>query len=82
MLTGAPIMAIVATTVFARAKTFYGRTLGFADANLPMPGPQVVYRCGGNTLLVSRPRRQHPAHPFARRDRSHRVRVALLRGDA
>ena len=33
MLTGARIMAIVPTTDIARAKTFYGRTLGFADAN-------------------------------------------------
>ncbi|MGZ4307324.1 MAG: VOC family protein [Solirubrobacteraceae bacterium] len=51
VLNGARIMAIVPTTDIARAKTFYGRTLGFADANLPTPGPQVVYRCGGNTLL-------------------------------
>ena len=51
MLTSAPIMAIVPTTDLARAKAFYGQLLGLADANVPTPGPQVVYRCGGNTLL-------------------------------
>lgn len=51
MLTGARIMAIVPTTDLARAKTFYGETLGLVDANAPTPGPQVIYRCGGNMLL-------------------------------
>jgi catechol 2,3-dioxygenase-like lactoylglutathione lyase family enzyme len=51
MLTGAPIMAIVPTTDLARAKAFYGEILGLLDANVPTPGPQVVYRCGGSTLL-------------------------------
>ena len=50
-LTGARIMAIVPTTDLARAKAFYGETLGLVDAHLPTPGPQVIYRCGGNTLL-------------------------------
>ena len=51
MLTGAPIMAIVPTTDLARAKAFYGEILGLLGANVPTPGPQVVYRCGGSTLL-------------------------------
>ena len=51
MLADAQIMAIVPTTDLARAKAFYGQVLGLADANVPTPGPQVVYRCGGNTLL-------------------------------
>lgn len=44
-------MAIVPTTDLARARAFYGETLGLTDANVPTPGPQVVYRCGGGTLL-------------------------------
>jgi catechol 2,3-dioxygenase-like lactoylglutathione lyase family enzyme len=51
MLDGAPIMAIVPTTDLTRAKAFYGETLGLVEAHVPTPGPQVVYRCGGNTLL-------------------------------
>jgi catechol 2,3-dioxygenase-like lactoylglutathione lyase family enzyme len=51
MLTGAPIMAIVPTTDLARAKAFYGEILGLVDAKVSTPGPQVIYRCGGNTLL-------------------------------
>ena len=51
MLTGARIIAIAPTTDLARAKAFYGEILGLLDANVPTPGPQVVYRCGGNTLL-------------------------------
>jgi catechol 2,3-dioxygenase-like lactoylglutathione lyase family enzyme len=51
MLTGARIMAIVPTTDIARAKAFYGETLGLTDSNLPTPGPQVVYLCGGGTLF-------------------------------
>ena len=38
MLTNAPILAIVPTTDIARAKAFYGETLGLADANVPTPG--------------------------------------------
>jgi catechol 2,3-dioxygenase-like lactoylglutathione lyase family enzyme len=51
MLTDARIMAIVPTTDLARAKAFYGQMLGLTDANLPTPGPQVIYRCGGGTVL-------------------------------
>jgi catechol 2,3-dioxygenase-like lactoylglutathione lyase family enzyme len=51
ILTGASIMAIVPTTDIARAKAFYGQTLGLVDANVDTPGPQVIYQCGGGTLL-------------------------------
>jgi catechol 2,3-dioxygenase-like lactoylglutathione lyase family enzyme len=44
-------MAIVPTTDIARAKAFYGETLGLTDANASTPGPQVIYRCGRGTLL-------------------------------
>jgi catechol 2,3-dioxygenase-like lactoylglutathione lyase family enzyme len=48
MLTGAPIMAIVPTTDLARAKAFYGETLGLVDADVPTPGRQVIYQCGNS----------------------------------
>ena len=51
MLTNAPILAIVPTTDIARAKAFYGETLGLTNANVSTPGPQVFDRCGGGTLL-------------------------------
>src|ERR1700722_20004351 len=51
MLPGAPVMAIVPTPDLARAKGFYGEKLGLVEADVPTPGPQVIYRCGGNTLL-------------------------------
>jgi catechol 2,3-dioxygenase-like lactoylglutathione lyase family enzyme len=51
MLSDARIMAIVPTTDLSRAKAFYGETLGLADANVPTPGAQVIYQCGGGTLL-------------------------------
>ena len=37
MLTDARIMAIVPTTDIARAKAFYGGTLGLTDANASTP---------------------------------------------
>jgi catechol 2,3-dioxygenase-like lactoylglutathione lyase family enzyme len=51
MLTEARITAIVPTTDLARAREFYGDTLGLRDVDAPAPGPQVIYRCGGGTLL-------------------------------
>jgi catechol 2,3-dioxygenase-like lactoylglutathione lyase family enzyme len=51
ILTDAAVMAIVPTTDLARAQRFYGETLGLVDANVSTPGAQVVYRCGGGTLL-------------------------------
>jgi hypothetical protein len=51
MLTDARITAIVPTTDLARAVTFYGETLGLTDSGASAPGPRVIYRCGGGTLL-------------------------------
>ena len=51
MLTDARVMAIVPTTDLARAKAFYGQTLGLTDLQISTPGPQVFYRGGGGTLL-------------------------------
>jgi catechol 2,3-dioxygenase-like lactoylglutathione lyase family enzyme len=51
MLTGAQVMAIVPTTDLDRARAFYGEKLGLVEANVPTPGRQVIYRCGGSTLL-------------------------------
>jgi catechol 2,3-dioxygenase-like lactoylglutathione lyase family enzyme len=67
MLTGAQVMAIVPTTDLARAKAFYGETLGLVEANVPTPGPQVIYRCGGNTLLeiYERPTASAAQHTLA-----------------
>jgi catechol 2,3-dioxygenase-like lactoylglutathione lyase family enzyme len=67
MLTDARIMAIVPTTDLARAKAFYGQTLGLIDANVPTPGPQVIYRCGGGTLLevYERPTAGEAQHTLA-----------------
>jgi catechol 2,3-dioxygenase-like lactoylglutathione lyase family enzyme len=50
-LTCAQVMAIVPTTDLERAKAFYGEQLGLVEANVPTPGPQVIYRCGASTLL-------------------------------
>jgi len=67
MLTDARIMAIVPTTDIARAKAFYGETLGLTDANASTPGPQVIYRCGGGTLLevYERPTAGEAQHTLA-----------------
>jgi catechol 2,3-dioxygenase-like lactoylglutathione lyase family enzyme len=51
MLTDARITAIVPTTDLARARQFYGETLGLNDLDAATPGPQVIYRCGGGTIL-------------------------------
>ena len=66
MLTGAQVMAIVPTTDLTRAKVFYGETLGLVDANVPTPGPQVIYLCG-NTLLevYERPTAGEARHTLA-----------------
>jgi len=67
MLTGAQIMAIAPTTDLSRAKAFYGQTLGLVEANVSTPGPQVIYRCGGNTLLevYERPTAGEAQHTLA-----------------
>src|SRR5690242_7032173 len=51
MLTDSRITAIVPTTDLARARTFFGETLGLTESGAPAPGPQVIYRCGGDSLL-------------------------------
>jgi catechol 2,3-dioxygenase-like lactoylglutathione lyase family enzyme len=51
MLTEARITAIVPTTDLARARDFYGETLGLRDTGATMPGAEVIYECGGGSLL-------------------------------
>jgi catechol 2,3-dioxygenase-like lactoylglutathione lyase family enzyme len=51
LLTDARITAIVPTTDLARARQFYGETLGLQETGASAPGPEVIYRCGGGTLL-------------------------------
>ena len=82
MLTDARIMALVPTTDLTRAQAFYGETLGLTDANVPTPGPQVIYRCGGGTLLevYERPTAGDAQHTLASWEVSDmRVAVEQLR---
>jgi catechol 2,3-dioxygenase-like lactoylglutathione lyase family enzyme len=67
MLTDARITAIVPTTDLARARAFYGETLGLSDSGASAPGPQVIYRCGGGTLLevYERPTAGNAEHTLA-----------------
>ncbi len=67
VLAGAHIMAIVPTTDLARAKAFYSEALGLVEADVPTPGPQVIYRCGGDTLLevYERPTAGEAQHTLA-----------------
>jgi catechol 2,3-dioxygenase-like lactoylglutathione lyase family enzyme len=51
VLTDARITAIVPTTDLARAREFYGGTLGLEETGASAPGPEAIYRCGGGTLL-------------------------------
>ena len=51
MLTDARITAIVPTSDLARARQFYGETLGLRDSGASTPGPEVIFQCGGGTLL-------------------------------
>ena len=60
MLTDAAVMAIVPTTDLARAKAFYGETLGLVDANAPTPGEQVICHCGGDPMMRPRSRTVTP----------------------
>jgi catechol 2,3-dioxygenase-like lactoylglutathione lyase family enzyme len=54
MIGSAPVSAVVATTDIARAREFYGGTLGLKASSEAMPDPSVaLYECGGgSTLLV------------------------------
>jgi catechol 2,3-dioxygenase-like lactoylglutathione lyase family enzyme len=51
MLTDARITAVVPTTDLARARDFYGQTLGLSEMNVSTPGGEVHFRCGGDTML-------------------------------
>jgi catechol 2,3-dioxygenase-like lactoylglutathione lyase family enzyme len=51
MLTEARITAVVPTTDLSRAREFYGGTLGLEETGASLPGPEVVYRCGGDSTL-------------------------------
>jgi len=51
MLTDARITAIVPTTDLARARRFFGETLGLQEAGFPTPGEEVIFRCGRGSLL-------------------------------
>jgi catechol 2,3-dioxygenase-like lactoylglutathione lyase family enzyme len=51
MLANAPIAAVVAVTDLARAKEFYGGTLGLPEAAGDEPDG-VYYVCGGGTRLL------------------------------
>ena len=51
MLTDARITAVVPTTDLARAREFYGGTLGLQEAGVSTPGQEVLFRCGGDTTL-------------------------------
>jgi len=67
MLGDARITAIVPTTDLSRARQFYGETLGLEETGAPTPGPEVIYRCGGGTLLevYERPRAGDAEHTLA-----------------
>jgi catechol 2,3-dioxygenase-like lactoylglutathione lyase family enzyme len=51
MLTDARITAVVPTTDLARAREFYGGTLGLEETGASTPGQEVIYRCGGDSTL-------------------------------
>ena len=51
MLTDARITAVVPTTDLARAREFYGGTLGLQDSGVATPGQEIVFRGGGGTTL-------------------------------
>jgi catechol 2,3-dioxygenase-like lactoylglutathione lyase family enzyme len=51
MLTDARITAVVPTTDIARAREFYGGTLGLEEAGVATPDDVIVFRCGGDSTL-------------------------------
>ena len=67
MLTDSRITAIVPTTDLARARQFYGETLGLSDSGVSMPGAEAIFRCGGGTLLevYERPTAGEAEHTLA-----------------
>ena len=67
MLADARITAVVPTTDLARAKEFYGGTLGLEDTGVSTPGQEVMFRCGGGTMLeiYERPAVEPAEHTLA-----------------
>ena len=58
MLANAPVIAVLPCVDLAKARQFYGETLGLPEFTMPMPeGSEdqssmgVMYRCGGETML-------------------------------
>lgn len=57
MLANAPVAAVIPCTDLARARQFYGETLGLPPLDMPIPeGPDgqpagVAYQCGGGTMI-------------------------------
>jgi catechol 2,3-dioxygenase-like lactoylglutathione lyase family enzyme len=51
MLSEARVVAIVPTTDLSRAREFFEGTLGLQDSGIPLPGAEVLYRCGDGTML-------------------------------
>jgi catechol 2,3-dioxygenase-like lactoylglutathione lyase family enzyme len=41
----------VPTTDIARAREFYGATLGLEETGIALPGGEVLFRCGGDSTL-------------------------------
>jgi catechol 2,3-dioxygenase-like lactoylglutathione lyase family enzyme len=51
MLADSPVVAVVAVSDMAGAKTFYGETLGLRPSDMEEPGG-VLYDCGAGTRLL------------------------------
>jgi catechol 2,3-dioxygenase-like lactoylglutathione lyase family enzyme len=67
VLTDARITAIVPTTDLTRARQFFGETLGLKETAASTPAPEVVYQCGGGSLLevYERPNAGNAEHTLA-----------------
>jgi catechol 2,3-dioxygenase-like lactoylglutathione lyase family enzyme len=67
VLTDARITAIVPTTDLARARQFFGETLGLKETGASTPGPEAIYQCGAGTLLevYERPNAGNAEHTLA-----------------
>ena len=58
MLANAPVAAVLPCTDLAKARQFYGGTLGLPEMSMPAPAGAeeqsatgAMYRCGGDTML-------------------------------
>ena len=67
MLTDARITAVVPTTDLDRAREFYGQTLGLSEMDASLPGGELLFRCGGGTMLevYERPTAGEAEHTLA-----------------